>query len=71
MLRSSNCTLTGKTPAELAKKNECPLDPGGYFIVHGAEKVILIHVRMTLESTSSPAVKFEKIRCAIGVTVTL
>lgn len=28
MLRSSNCVLTGKTPAEFAKLNECPLDPG-------------------------------------------
>lgn len=28
MLRSSNCVLTGKTPMELAKLNECPLDPG-------------------------------------------
>lgn len=28
MLRSSNCILTGKTPYELSKLNECPLDPG-------------------------------------------
>lgn len=28
MLRSSNCVLTGKTPMEFAKLNECPLDPG-------------------------------------------
>lgn len=28
MLRSSNCVLAGKTPAEFAKLNECPLDPG-------------------------------------------
>lgn len=28
MLRSSNCVLTGKTPAEFGKLNECPLDPG-------------------------------------------
>ena len=39
MLRSSNCTLTGKSPAELAKMNECPHDPGGYFVVKGVEKV--------------------------------
>uniref|UniRef100_A0A8B9VCC7 DNA-directed RNA polymerase subunit beta n=1 Tax=Anas zonorhyncha TaxID=75864 RepID=A0A8B9VCC7_9AVES len=30
MLRSSNCVLTGKTPAEFAKLNECPLDPGTF-----------------------------------------
>ena len=28
MLRSSNCVLTGKTPMEVSKHNECPLDPG-------------------------------------------
>ena len=44
MLRSSNCVLTNKTPTELAKLNECPIDPGGYFIIHGVEKVILIQV---------------------------
>ncbi len=32
MLRSSRCVLRGKTDAELAKANECPHDPGGYFI---------------------------------------
>lgn len=39
MLRSSNCTLAGISPAEMAKKNECPYDCGGYFIVRGNEKV--------------------------------
>jgi DNA-directed RNA polymerase III subunit RPC2 len=39
MLRSSNCVLAGKSQFELAKMNECPHDPGGYFIVKGQEKV--------------------------------
>ena len=39
MLRSSNCTLSGKSHADLAKLKECPYDPGGYFIVKGVEKV--------------------------------
>ncbi|XP_056425888.1 DNA-directed RNA polymerase III subunit RPC2 [Hyla sarda] len=47
MLRSSNCVLMGKTPAEFAKLNECPLDPGGYFIVKGVEKVILIQEQLS------------------------
>lgn len=28
MLRSSNCVLTGRSEAELARMKECPLDPG-------------------------------------------
>ncbi|XP_072044988.1 DNA-directed RNA polymerase III subunit RPC2-like [Amphiura filiformis] len=47
MLRSSNCVLTGKSPAEMAKLNECPLDPGGYFICKGVEKVILIQEQLS------------------------
>ncbi|RXM33388.1 DNA-directed RNA polymerase III subunit RPC2 [Acipenser ruthenus] len=47
MLRSSNCVLMGKTPAEFSKLNECPLDPGGYFIVKGQEKVILIQEQLS------------------------
>lgn len=38
--RSSNCALAGKSEADLAKLNECPHDPGGYFVVRGTEKVI-------------------------------
>ncbi|XP_033118006.1 DNA-directed RNA polymerase III subunit RPC2-like [Anneissia japonica] len=47
MLRSSNCILAGKTQSELAKLNECPLDPGGYFVVKGVEKVILIQEQLS------------------------
>ncbi|XP_012274879.1 DNA-directed RNA polymerase III subunit RPC2 isoform X2 [Orussus abietinus] len=46
MLRSSNCVLTGKSHFELAKMNECPHDPGGYFVVNGQEKVILIQEQL-------------------------
>lgn len=47
MLGSSNCYLSGKNQDELAKLNECPHDPRGYFIVKGVEKVILIHEQMS------------------------
>eukprot|EP00271_Cylindrocystis_brebissonii_P011391 TRINITY_DN2883_c0_g1_i3.p1 TRINITY_DN2883_c0_g1~~TRINITY_DN2883_c0_g1_i3.p1 ORF type:complete len:1136 (+),score=226.28 TRINITY_DN2883_c0_g1_i3:22-3408(+) len=47
MLRSSRCVLFGKTETELAKLGECPLDPGGYFIVRGTEKVILIQEQLS------------------------
>lgn len=47
MLRSANCILTAKSPQELAKLNECPLDPGGYFVVRGSEKVFLIQEQLS------------------------
>lgn len=47
MLRSSNCVLANKSEYELAKMNECPLDPGGYFVVKGQEKVILIQEQLS------------------------
>lgn len=47
MLRSANCVLTGKSEYELAKMNECPRDPGGYFVVRGQEKVILIQEQLS------------------------
>nr|ALK02064.1 RNA polymerase III second largest subunit [Wickerhamiella domercqiae] len=47
MLRSSKCVLTNQSHEEMAKMNECPLDPGGYFIVNGTEKVILVQEQLS------------------------
>lgn len=47
MLRSKLCVLYGKDEDELAKLGECPLDPGGYFVVKGNEKVILIQEQLS------------------------
>ena len=47
MLRSSKCILGGKSPEQMAKLGECPLDPGGYFIIRGTEKVILIQEQLS------------------------
>ncbi|PXF47951.1 DNA-directed RNA polymerase III subunit RPC2 [Gracilariopsis chorda] len=47
MLRSNNCVLKNKSDRELAKLGECPLDPGGYFVVKGAEKVILMQEQLS------------------------
>ena len=47
MLRSSKCRLSGKNDRELAYMNECALDPGGYFIVNGTEKVILVQEQLS------------------------
>ncbi|XP_040936347.1 DNA-directed RNA polymerase III subunit 2 [Gossypium hirsutum] len=46
MLRSCRCVLNGKDEAELARLGECPLDPGGYFIIKGAEKMIPIREQL-------------------------
>lgn len=47
MLRSSKCVLKGKTQDQLAEMKECEYDPGGYFIVKGNEKVILMHEQLS------------------------
>ncbi|KAF8642935.1 hypothetical protein AX16_009323 [Volvariella volvacea WC 439] len=47
MLRSNKCVLTCKSEAELARMAECPLDPGGYFVVKGTEKVILVQEQLS------------------------
>lgn len=39
MLRSTYCLLYSLTDRDLSELNECPLDPGGYFIINGSEKV--------------------------------
>jgi DNA-directed RNA polymerase III subunit RPC2 len=47
MLHSEKCVLRGKTGEELARLKECMYDPGGYFIVKGNEKVILMHEQLS------------------------
>ncbi|XP_060177518.1 DNA-directed RNA polymerase III subunit 2-like [Lycium barbarum] len=47
MLRSCCCVLYGKDEEQLAKLGECPLDPGGYFVIKGTEKVILIQEQLS------------------------
>eukprot|EP00756_Hemistasia_phaeocysticola_P064166 Hpha_TRINITY_DN7574_c0_g1::TRINITY_DN7574_c0_g1_i1::g.19131::m.19131/K03021/RPC2, POLR3B; DNA-directed RNA polymerase III subunit RPC2 len=46
MLRSSKCNLHRQSPDQLIEKGECPLDPGGYFVIRGAEKVCLVQENM-------------------------
>ena len=47
MLRSSQCILSGRSEKEMAQLQECPLDPGGYFIINGTEKVILVQEQLS------------------------
>ena len=46
MLRSTYCLLNGLTDRDLTELNECPLDPGGYFIINGSEKVLIAQEKM-------------------------
>ncbi|GAX73919.1 hypothetical protein CEUSTIGMA_g1369.t1 [Chlamydomonas eustigma] len=47
MLRCERCVLYNKNEQQLAKLGECPLDPGGYFVIRGTEKVILIQEQLS------------------------
>lgn len=47
MLRSSRCILSDKTENDMGRLQECPLDPGGYFVVNGTEKVILVQEQIS------------------------
>ncbi|KAI9871660.1 MAG: DNA-directed RNA polymerase III core subunit ret1, partial [Pleopsidium flavum] len=47
MLRSSKCALSNKTEKDMELLHECPIDPGGYFIVNGTEKVILVQEQLS------------------------
>ncbi|TKR68343.1 hypothetical protein L596_024337 [Steinernema carpocapsae] len=47
MLRSSKCILKDLAEEQLARVQECPHDPGGYFVVRGSEKVILMQEQLS------------------------
>ena len=47
MLRSDKCVLSQAGEKDMGKLQECPLDPGGYFIVNGTEKVILVQEQLS------------------------
>uniref|UniRef100_A0A0N5BX22 DNA-directed RNA polymerase subunit beta n=1 Tax=Strongyloides papillosus TaxID=174720 RepID=A0A0N5BX22_STREA len=46
MLRSSYCMLNEMSDRDLAELKECPLDPGGYFVINGSEKVLIAQEKM-------------------------
>ncbi|KAL1233681.1 DNA-directed RNA polymerase II subunit [Trichinella spiralis] len=46
MLRSTYCLLNRLSERDLTDLNECPLDPGGYFIINGSEKVLIAQEKM-------------------------
>ena len=46
MVRSSYCILNGLADRDLTELNECPLNPGGYFIINGSEKVLIAQEKL-------------------------
>ncbi|XP_065317316.1 DNA-directed RNA polymerase II subunit RPB2-like isoform X2 [Gordionus sp. m RMFG-2023] len=60
MLRSTYCLLNGLTDRDLTELNECPLDPGGYFIINGSEKVIVAQEKMATNTVYVFAMKDSK-----------
>lgn len=55
MVRSKLCTLSGLDEAKLIEVGEDPTDPGGYFIVNGTERVLVL-----IEEIASNKPIFEK-----------
>ncbi|KAF2810721.1 beta and beta-prime subunits of DNA dependent RNA-polymerase [Mytilinidion resinicola] len=47
MLRSNKCVLHGRANRDMGLLNECEIDPGGYFVVRGQEKVILVQEQLS------------------------
>ncbi|KAL7722534.1 DNA-directed RNA polymerase subunit beta [Entamoeba marina] len=47
MLQSKHCVLHNNSFEEFIKHGECPMDPGGYFVVKGVERVILSQEQMS------------------------
>lgn len=73
MLRSSKCRLAGKNDREMAHMNECALDPGGYFVVNGTEKVILVQEqlsknRVIVESDTKKGIVSASVTRLVGTT---
>jgi DNA-directed RNA polymerase II subunit RPB2 len=46
LLKSYYCLLHDLNDRDLAELSECPLDPGGYFIINGSEKVLIAQEKM-------------------------
>lgn len=65
MVRSICCNLHSLTENERVGVGECPLDPGGYFIINGKERALIAqerlnynHVYCFTESSSAESAKY-------------
>eukprot|EP01041_Mallomonas_annulata_P009010 gene9010-18650_t len=53
MLRSEKCVLRNKSDEQLANLKECAYDPGGYFIIRGTEKVLLMQEQLSKNNVAA------------------
>jgi DNA-directed RNA polymerase subunit B len=64
MVKSGLCSTYGMSQQELAEKGEDPYDPGGYFIVNGTERVLVL-----IEEIASNKTIFEKEKETVTVRI--
>jgi len=67
MLKSKKCILYKKDELTLFHLKECALDPGGYFIIKGTEKVVLIQEQLSNNRITVEKDKNENI-CSVVVS---
>ena len=75
MLQSRYCLLHGKPPALMKEAGECVYDYGGYFIVNGAEKVLITHQQrafntldISIQDNDPKLAMYARINCLNPVT---
>jgi len=64
MVKSKLCSSFGMSPSELIQKGEDPDDPGGYFIINGTERVVVM-----IEEIASNQPIFEKENETVNVRI--
>ncbi|EZG46753.1 DNA-directed RNA polymerase beta subunit [Gregarina niphandrodes] len=69
MLKSCACWMWESTEEQVIKLGECPRDPGGYFVVKGSEKAILMQEQISKNRIIIEK-DFKKCLCATVSSVT-
>lgn len=60
MVRSSRCNLYGLSANECIELGECPNDPGGYFIINGKDRVLILQERLNYNQVNTFCSNSEK-----------